>query len=93
MSKNRSTDMALIPGERLSTEMISLMKSRQSFGGRGDRRFLPKDPFESFNHEILDRGPAFGCRDFGSLKNFIREIDRRLHVAINTGILPRVKNA
>ena len=71
--------------------MISLMKSRQSFGGRGDRRFLPKDPFESFNHEILDRGPPLGRRDFGFLENFIREIDRRLHEAINTGILFYVK--
>jgi len=84
--------MTLIPRERFSTEMISLLKTRQRFGGRRGRRFLPKDSFEPFNHEILDRGSPLGCRDFGSLKNFIREIDRRLHVAINTGMLLYVKN-
>jgi hypothetical protein len=84
--------MTLIPRERFPAEMISLMKTSQRFGGRGGRHFLPKDSFEPFNHEILDRGPAFGCRDFGSLENFIREINRRFHATINTGILLYVKN-
>ena len=72
--------------------MIPLLKTTQRCGGRGGRRFLPQDSFKPFNHKILDRGPPLGRRDFGSLENFIREIDRRLHAAINTGMLFYVKH-
>ena len=92
VSKKRSTGMTLVPSERLPTKMVSLMETSQRFGGRGGRNFLSKDLFEPLDHEILDRGPAFGCRDFGSLENFSREINRRLHATINTGILLPVKD-
>lgn len=84
--------MTLISRERFSAEMISLLKTSERFGGRGGRRFLPQDSFKPFNHEILDRSPPLGRRDFRSLKNFIRKIDRRLHPAINTEILFYVKH-
>jgi hypothetical protein len=83
--------MTLISRERFSAEMISLLKTSERCGGRGGRRFLPQDSLKPFNHEVLDRSPPLGRRDFRSLENVIREIDRRLHLATNTVILFYVK--
>jgi hypothetical protein len=80
----RSAGVDFFAGEGLATRMGSLTEAGQRGGGRDCGSFLTQDGFQALNDEVLDRCAAACGGDFGSLGNAVREISRRVRVAINT---------
>mgnify|MGYP007080463315 CR=1 FL=1 len=66
-------------------------ESRLPVRGLGDR---VEDVFETCEDQLLEGCTPLSGGDLGSMQNFIRQIDRRLHgMAIDTGVRPEIKLA